>query len=272
MLKILGIFTCYNRKEKTQRCLCALKEGNPEMEFHFIAVDDCSTDGTAELLQEGEDVHLIVGDGEQYYSGGMRLGIEAAKQCCVEYDWVLLFNDDVDFFPHAIEKLQAYADKLPEIVVGATCDEQGKLTYGGALKVSKFRPAFQTVMSQDNRVYCDTFNANCVLLQSKLFKVLPNIDSKYTHSMGDFDYGLEAGRRGIPIVVSDFFVGECIKNSTEKTWRDIHLSRRERIKKKETPKGLPWREWFYFVKKNFGFISACVSTVIPYIKILIGKA
>ena len=148
MLKVLGIFTCYNRKEKTQRCLYALKEGNPEMKFHFIAVDDCSTDGTAELLQEQENVHLVAGDGEKYYSGGMRLGIEVAKQCCDEYDWVLLFNDDVDFFPYAIEKLQLYADKLPEIVVGATCDEQGKLTYGGVLKVSKFRPAFQTVMSQ----------------------------------------------------------------------------------------------------------------------------
>lgn len=271
MLKVLGIFTCYNRKEKTQRCLYALKEGNPEMKFHFIAVDDCSTDGTAELLQEQENVHLVAGDGEKYYSGGMRLGIEVAKQCCDEYDWVLLFNDDVDFFPYAIEKLQLYADKLPEIVVGATCDEQGKLTYGGVLKVSKFRPAFQTVMSQKNRVYCDTFNANCVLLQSKLFKVLPNIDSKYTHSMGDFDYGLEAKRRGVSIVVSDFFVGECIKNSNEKTWHDIHLSRGERIKKKETPKGLPWKEWFYFLKKNYCLGTAILYTINDYMKILLRK-
>ncbi len=272
MLQVLGIFACYNRKEKTIRCLESLMQDNPNIEFSFIAVDDGSTDGTGRALSLYKNVQIILGDGQCYYSGGMRLGIKAAKERCNEYDWILFFNDDVEFFPGMIERLDAYAIERQEIIVGATCDERGKLTYGGVLKTSKFRPAFQTVMSRKNRLDCDTFNANCVLIPTHIFKSLPNIDPIYTHALGDFDYGLEAKRKGIPIVVSDFFVGQCVCNSLEGTWKDNCLSRKDRLKRKESPKGLPRREWFHFVKKNFGICSACVSSIVPYVKILVKRS
>ena len=269
MPKILGIFTCYNRREKTGKCLKTLKEGNPDIEFHFIAVDDNSKDGTKEMLESHSEVQLIQGDGEKYYSGGMRIGIDAAKKQCNQYDWILLFNDDVDFFSHSIEKLAEYLSGNKKILVGATCGESGELTYGGVLKKSKFRPAFETVMSKTGTIFCDTFNANCILMPVEIFEILPNIDTRYTHSLGDYDYGLEARRCGFEIIASDFFVGKCDLNSVRGSWQDIRLSRKERIKKKESPKGLPRREWFYFVRKHFGIVSACINSIIPYIKILI---
>lgn len=271
MSKILAIFTCYNRKEKTLKCLDLLIQGNPETKFSFIAVDDCSSDGTGIALSRYQNIRVIKGTGSCYYSGGMRLGILYAKTCCDAYDWILLFNDDVDFFPHAIEKLEAYGDRRHEIVVGATCDAHKALSYGGVLKTSKYMPSFQIVMSGEKKIFCDTFNANCVLLPTEIFKSLPNIDRHFTHSMGDFDYGLEAARRGIPIAVSDFFVGTCPDNPLARSWRDTSLTRKERLKRKETPKGLPYREWFYFINKHYGILSACINSIIPYIKILIKK-
>ena len=271
MSKILAIFTCYNRKEKTMKCLDLRMQGNPETEFSFIAVDDCSSDGTGSALSWYRNIRVIEGTGSCYYSGGMRLGIHHAKTCCDQYDWILFFNDDVTFFPQAIKKLEAFAKNRREIIVGATCDEYGKLSYGGILKTSKFKPSFQIVMSDKRRMTCDTFNANCVLLPTEIFKTLPNIDKHYTHSMGDFDYGMEASKRGFPIVVSNFFVGKCIDNPLKGTWRDTDLPRKERLKRKESPKGLPGREWFYFINKHYGLLSACINSIIPYIKIMVKK-
>lgn len=268
--KILGIFTCFNRKEKTMNCLTSLIKENPNIEFSFIAVDDNSTDGTREVLEKFKNLQVVLGSGQCYYSGGMRIGIEIGKKYSYKYDWILLFNDDVSFFPHSIERLIAYSSDRKNILVGATCDEQGRLTYGGMVKQSKVRPKFQIVMSQGSKKYCDTFNANCILLPSKIFKVLPNIDDHYTHSMGDFDYGLEAKKRGISIAVSNFFVGICCYNPLTGTWKDASLSRKERLVKKESPKGLPWREWFYFVKKHYGIWSACYSSLSPFLRILLG--
>ena len=35
MKKVLGLMTCYNRKEKTVRALNNLIQGNPEIDFHL---------------------------------------------------------------------------------------------------------------------------------------------------------------------------------------------------------------------------------------------
>ena len=41
--------------------------------------------------------------------------------------------------------------------------------------------------------------------------------------------------------------------------------------KKENIKGAPTKQWFYFLKKNFGYMAAVKGTLSPYIRILFGK-
>ena len=47
--KVLAVFTCFNRKEKTLFCIKSLKDMNPGLDLDFIAVDDGSTDTSAEI-------------------------------------------------------------------------------------------------------------------------------------------------------------------------------------------------------------------------------
>lgn len=270
MKRVLGLMTCYNRKEKTVRALNHLIQGNPEIEFEFIVADDGSADGTFEALQELPGVTILRGNGNLFYSGGMRLAIGEAKKAGRKYDACLLFNDDVDFLPSAIENLCEKDDSC--IWVGPTSDERGNLSYGGVVKTSKWRPKTEIVMadSKEGRM-CDTFNANCVLIPWKIFKKLDNMDAVYTHSMGDFDYGFSAGRKGFKIRVSDTFVGACPDNPVSVSWRNTELSMKERLKRKESPKGLPKNEWFHYLNKNYNFITAVIYSVIPYMRILLKK-
>lgn len=270
--KILAVFTCFNRKEKTLSCVTGLIKGNSGIDLYFIAVDDGSADGTAEALEQIESVTVLHGAGELYYTGGMREGMKYAKRQELSYDYVLLFNDDVEFYPEVIEKM---ADRIShgknQVLVGATCGSDGKLSYGGAKKKSHFRPSFEIVMSKDAKVFCDTFNANCVLIPWEIFCKVPVMDAHYRHSLGDFAYGLTLGRLGYEMETVDFFVGVCDDNPVDGTWRDPKVSRKKRIQMKESPKGLPAKEWFYFIKSYFGVTSACVFTVLPYVKILLGR-
>lgn len=270
MNRVLGLMTCFNRKNETIRAIKDLITGNPDVTFHFLIVDDNSSDGTKDALLKIPEVTVFSGNGSLFYSGGMHLIMEEALRMPKIFDYCLLFNDDVHFYPHVIEEMIKQNNN--GILVGATCNNEGQLSYGGVIKTSKLRPSFKIINWTSSRANnCDTFNANCVLIPWEIFLNLGSIDPIYTHSLGDFDYGFSAIKKGYSISVFDKYVGICCDNPIKNSWRDISLNSLVRFKKKESPKGLPRKEWFYYLKKNYSLFTAIVYSVIPYIKILIGK-
>lgn len=261
------ILTCYNRRNKTLACIRSLLKGNPTLQLHFVVVDDNSTDSTAECLQQefGDNVTILKGNGELFYSGGMRKGIEYVKRSAGNLDFVMLVNDDVEFYPHIIEKMLRQVQR-GRVLVGATQDSGGNMSYGG-IKYGQGIKYHMTGLGE----YGDTFNANCVLIPADVFLATENIDPIYSHSLGDFDYGLSISRAGYKIRTYEEYVGRCEDNPIEGTWRDNRLPRARRIQLKEQKKGVPLKEWFYFLRKNFGLPYAVFYSLTPYVRILVGK-
>ena len=270
-MNVLALLTCFNRKSMTVRCIESL-EADKNINFKYIVVDDNSTDGTKEELSKFKNVHVVSGNGSSFYSGGMRIAInEANKYDLSNIDYIILLNDDVKFEYNAISNLIKYLDNKNSIMVGATCDSNGVLSYGGVIPKSRFKPEYEIIMSNNEPLVCDTFNANCVLIPKDIFVNLDNIDEMYTHAMGDFDYGYEATRKGYEILVSNFFVGECNDNDISTTWRDNTLNTLERLKRKESIKGLPFKTWFYYLKKNHNILTAIIYSLTPYLRIILHK-
>ena len=274
-MQIHVIFTCHNRAEKTKNCIVRLIEGNPSLDFRFTVVNDGSTDGTDRVLAElNGKYHCITeikGDGSLFYSKGMRRGMDSLNASGEQPDYVLLVNDDVDFAEHVVEKMIGESQsKSNAIIVGATHDENGNLSYGGA----KYKPGTvdcKVLTCEQSDIPCSTFNANCVLIPWELYSSVPPMDDTYVHSMGDFDYGLSLSRAGAMIYTSGFYVGKCNRNPIKGTWYDTSLSKMERFRKKETPRGLPLGSWLHYLNKNFGLRQAILHGFTPYIKILLGK-
>lgn len=274
-MQIHVIFTCHNRAEKTKKCIISLTEGNPSLLFRFIVVNDGSTDGTGEQLAllngQYHCITEIRGDGSLFYSKGMRKGMDWLNRSGEKSDYVLLVNDDVDFAPGAVEKLIAESrQKKDAIIVGATHDDNGHFSYGGA----KYKPGTvdcKVMTCEQSDIPCSTFNANCVLIPWELYAAVEPMDGTYVHSMGDYDYGLSLSRAGAMIYTSSFYVGQCNRNPIKGTWYDTSLPRWERLKKKETPRGLPLGSWLHYLYKNFGLKQAVLHGFTPYLKILLRK-
>ena len=89
--------------------------------------------------------------------------------------------------------------------------------------------------------------------------------------MGDFDYGFSAVRKGYEIRASEKFVGVCVDNPVQNSWRNPEFSRKERLSMKESPKGLPGKEWFHYLNKNYQIFTAIIYSLIPYLRILLKR-
>lgn len=74
--KIVVLFTCFNRKEKTINAIKRIKESIKNVSF--VIVDDASTDGTVDEIKKIQNISakIISGNGNLFYSGGMRKGME----------------------------------------------------------------------------------------------------------------------------------------------------------------------------------------------------
>ncbi|MCQ2520824.1 MAG: glycosyltransferase [Lachnospiraceae bacterium] len=271
--RIYVLLTCFNRKELTLQAVRTLLRGTENAKLTFVVTDDHSTDGTVEALKElSADIRIIPGSGNLFWNRGMRVSMRYAVKHKKDWDYVLLINDDVKFFAGVPDMLVSQLRKRDaKVIIGATKDQNGKLSYGGVKKASRFFAKFKLMPPREIPSYADTFNCNCVMLTKEAFLDAGLLDPHYKHSMGDYDYGLTLRRKGYFLLNAETYVGVCDDNCDEGTWRDSKLPRKKRLKIKEGIKGLPFKDWFYFVKKNYCIPAAIYHSITPYIKILIGK-
>ena len=274
MSEAVIVLTCFNRCEKTVNCIKKLHLGNKDNKYNFVVVDDKSTDDTVgEIKKLGyDDVEILEGTGSLFWNGGMHRGIAYAMEKYSNKDYIILVNDDVDFKEGIIDKMLVYhkahdTGNKGNVIIGATCSTEGKFSYGGILYTNGIN--YESIGPDKPDVRCTTFNANCAVIPMSTMKKVGNIDSYYKHSMGDFDLGFKVSRQGIDINVYKEYVGVCNDNPKEGSWQDTSLGIIKRIKLKESFKGLPFKDWFHYLNKNFGFMTACVRSVTPYIKICI---
>ena len=261
-LSVAVLMTCHNRALKTCNCLQALftQKFDSNVLLKVFLVDDASIDGTSQQVRHKfPQVHLIQGSGNLYWCGGMRLAWSVAAKS--DPDFYLLLNDDTYLLPNALPSLLAFVPSplTKAIAVGAISDpETGKKSYG-------LVPIGRTTPSHG----ISTFNGNCVLISRAVYQDLGSLHPAYTHAMGDTDYGYAAARKGIPIFETKHFIGACPLDHNRKTWRDRSLSVSNRLRLLKSPKGLPFREWFVFCKRNYG-IRWPIKFLGPTIRIFLG--
>lgn len=273
---IAALLTCHNRRDDTLACLQSLQSaaGLPGITMSVLLVDDASSDGTAEGVAAAyPDVEVIRGSGDLFWGGGMRLAFTRALRASPDY--LLWLNDDVVLVQDALERLLATYEVLCDgrqplsIVVGSTSDPHtGATTYGGLRRSSRWRRmAFSLVVPTDTPQPCDTMNGNVVLIPRAVYSAVGNIDQRFTHAMGDIDYGLRARAAGCHLIVTRGHVGTCRENPSCDTFRDETLSRRERLRMATSMKGLPTAEWATLCRRHGGLLWP-ILTLSPYVRMM----
>lgn len=248
-MRIAALLTCFNRKEKTERCLASLFSVQPDCDVYLV--DDGSTDGTSDLIgQKFPKVNIIKGSGNLFWSRGMYTAwSEAVKS---DYDYYLWLNDDIELLPFFVQELLKCEELVDEdcIVSGLIGNINGAgVLYGGS--DAQKRLLGETGSPQDIRF----MNGNVVLVPRSVVKKIGIIDPVLHHDLGDVDYGLTAQENSIRVVTTTRIVALGYPNNYCRV-RKWGVGLTERFRRLNHPLGSPLGINFYFRMKHFGMGKA----------------
>jgi GT2 family glycosyltransferase len=215
--RIAAVLAAHNRRDLTLACLAALRRQRADgLVVDAFVLDDASTDGTgAAVAARFPEATVLEGSGQLYWNGGMRRALAAAMGG--DYDFYLWLNDDTHLDDGALAVLLQVERELrrrghgPVIVAGSTRHPAtGELTYGGVARPSRWRRLYwELVPPAEVPVPCETMNGNAVLVPRAVVARVGNIDARFAHAMGDYDYGLRARAAGCSVWVAPGTVGTC---------------------------------------------------------------
>lgn len=265
-MKIAVLITCFNRKDKTVKCLQALKKqmDKTDVEYDVHLTDDGCTDGTAEaVLKECPDATIYKG-GNLYWAGGMRLCWKGAISTG-GYDYYLLLNDDTfvnDFLIPDFYECHKFG-KGQTIIVGNTCAPiTHEPTYVGMKLVRKFPLKCVNALPNGKPQIIAHSGANIWFVPSCIVESIGVFPDIYVHAVADGDYCWRSQRAGFRILGSPHYCGYCDADHGAPTTKDLRkMSIKKRWEYMLSPKGqeikqhlylqwefFPWRWPFAFCK------------------------
>ena len=265
-MKTAVLITVHNRVEKTLSCLRCLKgQPLPEgRELDVFLTDDGSTDGTADAVRASfPEVNILSGDGNLFWCRGMIRAWEAAIEQGGYQDYLWL-NDDTDLVDGALLSLFSCADRHPgSIVVGPTCSRSGSgMTYGGRNRKGHVVPDGQDLP-------LETFDGNIVLVPHTVVEKIGILDNRFSHAMGDSEYGARAVDRGVQIWQMPEYAGYCELHEKKADWCNPEVPLLRRLKALYSPLGCPPNEFFIYDRYHglltaaFHFCTIHIRTIFP---------
>jgi GT2 family glycosyltransferase len=272
------IMACHNRRDHTLSCLNALYSQNPGKNIHVevYLLDDGSTDGTSEAVRRKfPDVHVLEGNGDLFWNGGMRVSFSAAMR--KGFDYYLWLNDDSILYDDALNVLLNTHDLLEKLghecaMIGSAMQdpESHQFTYGGVKRHKNRwgRVRLERIRPESKAVQCDATNGNCVLIPASVVKKVGNLDKIYQHRGGDHDYCFRALQQGCSVWLAPGYLGTCEENPIEGTWEDTSLPLMDRIRKLNSPHGYRFPDYAVYLRRHRGPWWPA-HLIWPYVKIVL---
>ncbi len=272
MKTVMVLMTCHNRAKITETSVLSANVAAriANVSLYWSVTDDASTDNTSEVLYKNcENLNLIVGDGNLYWSRGMRAAWESGSRFFNPCDFVLWLNDDVRLLDYGLNEMLNSMELGNASIVSGACAQDSTLdqfSYGGFVLKGKRPTSLDKVVPNGMIREIDTFNGNVVLMKWDVAKEI-SIQS-FTHMFGDIDFGLRARRRFLRIVSSRNYVAICYRDGINFRWLIPGMKRKERLREFFGKKGMVYTDLLVYNVTHCGNIAGFFLANLSYLKSL----
>jgi len=208
------VLPVHNRKDVTINFLRRLQDVPINgCEKQIIVVDDGSSDGTAEAIEDQfPSVTILKGDGNLWWTGAVNTGIQNALKKKVDY--VLIMNDDVDFEMDFANVLINGSKAESACIMGATtlyAERNRKVIWkAGMRETAALHPRFENVFQNQEwtlalpeLIEVDSVSGRAMLVPAGIFEKVGLFEQRrFPHGGAVLEFCLRAKRNGSHVCVS----------------------------------------------------------------------
>jgi len=261
------ILPVHNRKEITKGFLECLKEQSYK-NFTLILIDDGSTDGTKELLDDYYFKSVLIhGDGNLYWGGGLHEGYKYIqkvynKNIISGNDIVLICNDDIFFDNRLLESIVLELDTSGNnsIIHSTVYDKKTKNIVHNGIKYDFKKMSFKAAKSYEE-INC--LPTRCLFMRASAFVNVNGYKQKsIRHYLSDYYLTLSFYKEGYSLVQSIRVIVYLDCSTTKNIKKNFNATFRRKYYDVKSPKYIISRLSFAF------FISKGIYKVLLPVKVL----
>jgi len=252
--KVVVFVTSFNRRETTCRSLESLTQETALSRhvFSIYLMDDLSPDGTGEAVKSRfPEVNVLYGNGKLYWAGGVRLILEIIGNDLMDYDAILLINDDVMLNPGSLDSLVDDGFSQNAIIGGTVMAQDGQIESSGSLLGRFCKPKVRLVIANGNLQKCDLLPGHIMLIPMCIYEKLNGFDQHLPFRFLDLEFTHRASKSGIAVLLAPKVVA-----TTDKVHNYFHETSSMRGSLRELisgilldPKGPYWKESAHYLRK-----------------------
>jgi hypothetical protein len=243
------IVASYNTKDLLRGCLQSIYENTRGISYEITVVDDCSTDGSPNMVQEiFPQARLICNATNLRYVRANNAGLHAARG-----RYALLLNSDVNVQPGAFETLVHFMDMYPDAAAAGPklINPDGSVQHCIRCFAGIFPMLLQAINLHKiwpdnpitNQYYNTDFDYNKVqtvehvgttsfIIRRSTWETYGMLDERFEQFMGDFAYCRMLGQHNqkiyyVPNAVVLHYGSQSINQSGLKQIRVLHKALRK---------------------------------------------